>query len=81
MWRERGARICLMIASQLIEMKVRLREFGHPTSQLIGNFVCTGLYRRYEIIRRPLRPTIQQYVVVVVARSSISDSEGVLAKR
>jgi trafficking protein particle complex subunit 12 len=27
MWKERGARICLIIASQLVEMKVRARFF------------------------------------------------------
>ena len=26
MWKERGARMCLIIASQLIEMKVRKRQ-------------------------------------------------------
>lgn len=27
MWKERGARVCLIIASHLVEMKVRLRFF------------------------------------------------------
>jgi hypothetical protein len=40
MWRERGARVCLMIASQLIEMKVRLSHiFYDNNSHLIGNVI------------------------------------------
>lgn len=38
MWKERGARLCLIVASQLIEMKVR-SPFLHPYAQIIYGMV------------------------------------------
>ena len=47
MWKERGARVCLIMASQLIEMKVRsFRSFilssriSRRKNQYIGGFIC-----------------------------------------
>ena len=44
MWKERGARMCLIIASQLIEMKVDAPEYVRRVMRL--NTGVAGLYRR-----------------------------------
>lgn len=38
MWKERGARVCLIMASQMVEMKVRftINQFSHTKTGTIG---------------------------------------------
>lgn len=70
MWKERGARICLIMASQLVEMKVRPLR-GYFT--LVCNFVSPPLHKKeITAAAKLLEPLCQQGDVSSPAlRSSI----------